>query len=134
MKILQSIIFFVLLGTLPGCFQEEEKVVGLSFWTDRDLADGAYNLLFVNGLYAGQLEGGHDAPECISSGLLRYEMKMAEDLHLMLYNDKGETKDIGIINLYSISTGIKIKPTKDARIFVDHALDDICTLVYLNWK
>jgi len=134
MKVLLNLIVVLFLSALSGCLPLEDDSVTLSFWTDRVMVEDGYKMVFVNDNYIGDLNEGVRSPVCSEEGLLNYQMEHSEDLHLSIRNDDGEAIDVGVVNLYSVSTGIKIKPSKNSKIFVDHALDSNCTLVYLNWK
>ncbi len=131
---LRFLIFMVFFGSFCGCMPLPEETVTLSFWTDIEVDEVEFNSLYINDIYVGELKEGHDNPDCGEVGLLNYDMKMSEDLHLTIRNAADESVDIGVVNLFSISTGIKIKPANNAEIFVDHSLDDECTLVYMKWK
>ncbi|MEM9547311.1 MAG: hypothetical protein AAGA77_15135 [Bacteroidota bacterium] len=134
MKSLLNLFFVILFICLMGCFPTEEEVVILSFWTDKPTEIDCLKKVFVNEEYIGELSQDLVDPNCTEPELLNYTMTKAEDLHISVRNDDGESIDIGIVNLYSVSTGIKIKPTKNSEIFVDHELDTECTLVYLSWN
>lgn len=119
---------------LNGCVPLEEKTITLSFWTDREIDMGGYNRIFANETHIGDLLDTISNPTCNDPKLLNFNINTSNDLILTARNEDGESVDIGLINLFSVSTGIKIKPSERGEIFVNHSLDDICTLVYINWK
>ncbi len=133
MRVLCFSLFVLLFFVLSGCISAVEESVTLSFWTDRNFVGDGYKMVFVNDDYLGDLSENLDNPMCNDSGLLNYQMKKSEDLYLSVYDPEGGSIDIGVVNLFSVSSGIKIKPTKNSEIFVDRSLDDACTLVYVNW-
>lgn len=134
MKKSQLSLLALLICTFWGCLPSAEETVTLSFWTDRDFAEEGFRMVFINDTYIGEFGEDIVDPICDQAGLLNYNMNKSEDLHLSVYNEQGESMDLGFVNLFSVSTGIKIKPTEDSEIFVDRSLDDECTLVYLNWE
>ena len=119
--------------SFAGCMPVEEESMTLSFWTDREIMEDGYKMVFINDIYLGDFAEDIDSPVCDDVGLLNYKMTKSEDLHISVYNSDGEVVELGFVNLFSVSTGIKIKPTENSEIFVDRSLDDECTLVYLNW-
>ena len=125
------VIFMMSLG-ITGCFTSSDEGKVLSFWTDHGI-DEEYNL-YINDNYAGQLSDNLLDPICGEIGLLDFKMYESEDLFLSVQDSHGELFEIGMINLYSVSTGIKIKPADNGMISVQRDLDDACTLVYLNWS
>lgn len=135
MKKYSILLVVVLLGMLSSCVpMEDERVVVLSFWTDREVGEKGFTKVYVNDIYLGEMSEAVENPVCGLSGLVNYSMSESEDLHLTVRNDADAIKEIGVVNLYSVSTGVKIRPDKDAEIFVYRELDDECTLIYLNWK
>lgn len=133
MRILSYLSFVFLAGFLTGCIPTGGASVTLSFWTDRAIAGADIHMLYANEKYIGDLPGMLESPICNDTSLINLDIIEAEDLHLTIRNKEGHSIDIGIVNLFSISTGIKIKPAATGKIFVDQSLDDQCTLVYLNW-
>ena len=105
----------------------------LSFWTDREEL-GTYTMLYANDVLIDDFNISLDNPDCTHPELSQFIITKAEDLQLSIRNLEGESIDIGVINLFSVSTGLKIKPAATGEIFVDRSLDDICTLVYVNWE
>jgi hypothetical protein len=134
MKKVRFLWFMLLFGCLIGCIPEVDEGVTLSFWTDRALFEDGFKMVFVNDTYIGDLGSDLESPICGDVGLLHYQMQQAEDLLLTVRNGADDSIEIGIVNLYSVSRGIKIKPSNDSEIFVGHSVGDPCTLVYLNWK
>jgi len=134
MKILRFIVFVFILSVLKGCIPVVDESVTLSFWTDNDIEGEGYNMFFINERYIGDLSDTLVNPICSDPGLLEFESKKSEDLTLSVRNIDGESIEIGVVNLFSVSTGIKIKPSEKGDIFVDQSLDDICTLIRLNWE
>ena len=135
MKSVHSLWFVMFVCAFSGCFAfEEEEVSTLSFWTDRAYKKGESISLLVNGENLGELSQDLKEVDCSTPGLLDYHMNKSEDLNLSVIDSKNDTVDLGTVDLYSVAKGISIKPRKDAEIFVNRSLDDVCTLVYLNWK
>ena len=134
MKFFPSILLFCSLLLLSGCFPMENNSKTLSFWTDKEMAIEEYNMLFVNEIHVGDFNEILNDPICSDLNLLDLKISDADDLFLSVRNDTGESIGIGEINLFSVSTGIKIKPSAKGQIFVDRSLDDLCTLIYINWE
>lgn len=118
---------------LFGCFQEEERRVLLSFWTDESIALDQKEMVYINDVFLGDFTHGLENPDCHHPDLLEYTMKKAEDLHITVRHPSGDSTYIGYVNLYSVSTGIKIKTSEAGDIFVNQILDDTCTLIKINW-
>jgi len=133
MKLARFTWLLVIFCSFAGCMQLEDESMTLSFWTDKEVAEDGYKMVFINDVYLGGLVEDIENPECGDLGLLNYKMEKSEDLHISIYNTEGDAVDIGYVNLYSVSKGIKIKPNENSEIFVERSLDDKCTLVYLNW-
>lgn len=112
----------------------EENGVTLSFWTDRPQENESYNMIFANEVHVGNFIDSLSNPICGQKQLVDFDIYDSTDLHLTIRNEEGNAKEIGTINLYSISTGIKIKPSEQGEINVEQSLDDICTLVFIDWK
>jgi hypothetical protein len=134
MKYLSFILIFCFTILLSGCFEPEDNSKTLSFWTDKELAIEEYNMLFANEVHVGDFNEVLEDPICNDLKLLNFKISESKDLLLSVRNAEGESIEIAEINLFSVSTGIKIKPTERGQIFVDQTLDDICTLIYINWK
>lgn len=134
MNFIFSSLLLLLALLWGGCFLEEEEGVRLVFWTDRVFVEEDFEELYINDKYIGNLMTHQTRPLCSDSLLLDYTMTRSEDLHLSVKNMSGMTKDIGVVDLYSVSMGIRIKPAANADIFVYQDLDDICTLVEIDWK
>ena len=134
MKYLPFIVLVYSLLLLSGCIPLEDNSKTLSFWTDKEIAITEYNMLFANEVYVGNFNEILEAPLCSDLMLLNLKISESEDLFLSVRNEAGESVGIGEINLFSVSTGIKIKPTEIGQIFVDRSLDDKCTLIYINWN
>ena len=134
MKYLPSILLLWFFLPLNGCMPLEENSKTLSFWTDKELAIEEYTMLFANEIHVGDFTEILESPICSDLNLLNLKITESEDLFLSVRNEAGESIGIGEINLFSVSTGIKIKPSEKGQIFVDQTLDDICTLIYINWK
>jgi len=126
-------ILALILSTIYSCMPIADESSTLSFWTDRAV-EGGHKYVFVNDTYVGELSDLLEDPVCSQVGLVNYKMEQPEDLNISVYNSEGESIELGVVNLFSVSTGIKIKPTEDSKIFVDRSLDESCTLVYLNWN
>ena len=133
MRILSYFLFVFLAGFLTGCIPTVGESVTLSFWTDKEIAKAHVHMLYANEKYIGDLPHMLESPLCNDTILVNLDIVKSEDLNLTIKNIEGKSIDIGIVNLFSISTGIKIKPAATGKIFVDQSLDDQCTLVYLNW-
>ena len=134
MKYLPFIVLYCSIFFFSGCFPGEDNSRTLSFWTDQELAVEEFNMLFANENYIGDFSEVLVDPICSDLNLLNFSISDSEDLFLSVRNEAGESIGIGEINLFSVSTGIKIKPTAQGQIFVDRSLDDICTMIYINWK
>lgn len=134
MKNLQIVLFFCFCIAFNGCMPLEEDTMTLSFWTDRELASEEFTLIYANETLIGKFENTLEDPGCADLGLLDLIIDSGEDLQLSVQNETGDAIDIGVINLFSVSTGIKIKPSDRGEIFVSQTIDDLCTLVKINWK
>lgn len=133
MILYRNIVAVFILSVLTGCLSDQEKVVTLSFWTDRSLKEEAHTMIYANEMFVGRLTDSLHNPICGTSQLIDFNIYDAQDLHLTVRSKNGSVKDIGVINLYGVSTGIKIRPSTEGELYINQSLDDICTLVYLNW-
>ena len=134
MRTLKIGILFFLIGVINGCLPAKEETLTLSFWTDKEYANDGFDMIYANEIYVGELNKNLDSPICNDPDLVNFIINKSEDLQLTVQNEIGESIEIGIINLFSIARGIKIKPAENGEIYVDQSLDNVCTLVYLNWE
>lgn len=134
MVITRFIVLVLILSFCNGCIPVDDYSVTLSFWTDNELNEDGYKMLFINDRYIGDFDMELENPACNELGLLNYKIVKSEDLTLSVHNVDGDSIEIGVVNLFSVSTGLKIKPSEHGKIFVDQSLDDDCTMIHLNWN
>jgi len=126
-----NIILFVMIFSGCVAIPQNEKI--LSFWTDIDLVEGEENLLLINDTPLATFVRALNNPQCGDSILMNFPINASEDLNLTLLDQQGYKHYLGYVNLYSISTGIKVYPETDSSIFVQHALYEDCTRIRLRW-
>ena len=134
MKIIKNIWVGMICVLLSGCYALEEENKTLSFWTDKEMGVNDFHMLYANDKYLGDLMTAPNDPICSDSILINHNIIQSEDLILTVRNSSGESTEIGMINLFSVAQGIKIKPSEKGEINVFQSYDEVCTLIFLNWK
>lgn len=132
MKLL-SFCCFIFCLIFQSCLPIYDNSVVISFWTDSEIDSDTEYALYINDEPVGLIKNKHEDAICNMIDLINVEINDNQDMNLQIKDSNGNVVDIGIINLFSPSTGIKIKPNGENSIFVAHQIDDPCTLVRLRW-
>ena len=112
--------------------EQEVDTRELIFYTDIMIGEDRSVLLQINGDVIGDITFDDILPSCDNLNHLRYASSN-EDLELSIIINEEVIHHIGTINLFTVSQGIKIKPTEQGNINVNMQLDDSCARVKLRW-
>ncbi len=134
-KHMSKYFFFVaiIVSCFYSCLPVEEESMMLSFWTETELSDSGFTKIFINDESVGSITKVLNDPICGDAGLLNVPLDDTKDMHIDIRNSSGQKIKLGLINLYSVSQGIKIKPAREGALFVALDLDDPCVLIRLAW-
>jgi len=81
----------------------------------------------------GKFERSIDEVSCGDAWLIDIPLENEDDMNLSLKVDTEEITEIGMINLYGVSNGIKVKSNYEGALFVQHDIDESCTRVRVRW-
>lgn len=132
MKYTVCFLLFILVA-FQSCMPLMEQEDTISFWTDMDLDSNKEYVLLINDVLVGKFERSIDEVSCGDAWLIDIPLENEDDMNLSLKVDTEEITEIGMINLYGVSNGIKVKSNYEGALFVQHDIDESCTRVRVRW-
>ena len=106
----------------------------LRFWTDRDLDDETFLLLYANDELLGEFDTSLTEPNCTTEGTIAFDLPVQTSVRITIRDNQDNMIEIASIDVDNASSGINVNTNNsDDDTIIRFENEGGCTLTYLNW-